>query len=124
MPSNLIYILYLILILNYSNQIEIEPKFPLIIQESDEYINATSLREWISKLVFDIPNDLIKEQTDRLENLTIYEISLDRIITTNPEKLINKVGVNISISNAGLNIKGIYNSFFLEKKILLLISLT
>ena len=116
MASNLIYILILTFIVNYSIQIEIKPKFPLIIQESDEYINATSLREWISKLVFDIPNDLIKQQTDRLENLTIYEISLDRIITTNPEKLRNKVGVNISISNAGINIKGIYNGIISGKK--------
>lgn len=116
MTSNLIYIVVLTVIMNYSIQIEIKPKFPFIIQESDEYINGTSLREWINKFVIDIPNDLIKEQTDRLENLTIYEISLDRIITTNPEKLKTKVGLNISISNAGINIKGIYNGAISGKK--------
>jgi len=50
MTSNLIYIVVLTVIMNYSIQIEIKPKFPFIIQESDEYINGTSLREWINKL--------------------------------------------------------------------------
>ena len=116
MASNMIYILILTLILKYSIQIEINPKFPFIIQESDEYANATSLREWIGKLVIDIPNDLIQQQTDRLENLTVYDISLDRIITTHPEKLRNKVGVNISISNIALNIKGVYRTLVSGKK--------
>ena len=116
MPSNLIYLFILALIWNYSIQINIEQKSELIIQESDEYINSTSLREWVSKLVIDIPNDLIKEKTDLLENLTIYGISLDRIITTNPEKLGDKVGVNISISKAEINIKGVYNGVFSGEK--------
>ena len=75
-----------------------------------------NLREWLHKLVIDLPNELIKEETKVLENLTLYEISLENIITTSPEIKDNKMGVTISIKNAGLNVKGIYDAILSDKK--------
>ena len=67
-----------------------------------------NLREWLSKLIIDLPNDLIKEETKGyLEDLTIYGIKLDKLITTKPEIIDNKVGVKISLQNAALDIKGV-----------------
>ena len=73
----------------------------------DEY--NSNLREWLSKLIIDLPNDLIKDETQGyLEDLTIYGITLDKIITTSPETIDNKVGVKLSVQNAALDIKGIF----------------
>ena len=66
-----------------------------------------NLREWLHELVIDLPNELIEEETKVLKNLTLYEISLDKIITTSPKIIDNKIGVTISIQNAELNAKGI-----------------
>jgi len=72
------------------------------------------LREWLNKLVIDLPNDLIKNETKGyIEDLTIYNISLESLITTRKKEINNKIGVNITLRNAGLNIKGKY--IFLSK---------
>ena len=73
------------------------------------------LREWLNKLVIDLPNDLIKNETKGyIEDLTIYNISLESLITTRKKYIDNKVGVEITLRNAGLNIKGKY--IFLSKE--------
>ena len=73
-----------------------------------------NLREFLSKLVIDLPNDLIKNETKGyIENLTIYNISLESLITTHKKIIDNKIGVEITLRNAGINIKGKY--IFLSK---------
>ena len=55
-------------------------------------VDYCNLKEWLNQLIIDIPNDLIKEETNgALEDLTIYGISLDQIITTSPETIDNKL---------------------------------
>ena len=73
------------------------------------------LREWLNRFKIDLPNDLIKNETKGyIEDLTIYNISLESLITTSPRKTTdNKEGVNITLRNAGFNIKGRYT--FLSK---------
>ena len=73
-----------------------------------------NLREFLSKLVIDLPNDLIKNETKGyIENLTIYNISLESLITTRKKVIDNKIGVELTMRNAGINIKGKY--IFLSK---------
>ena len=73
------------------------------------------LREWLNKLIIDLPNDLIKNETKGyIEDLTIYNISLESLITTRKKYIDNKVGVEITLRNAALNIKGKY--IFLSKE--------
>ena len=68
-----------------------------------------NLRDWLNKLVIDLPNDLIKNETKGyIENLTIYNISLESLITTRKKIIDNKIGVEITLRNAGINIKGKY----------------
>ena len=68
-----------------------------------------NLREWLNKLVIDLPNDLIKNETKgAIENLTIYNISLESMYAERGKPRDNKTGVNITFRNAGLNIKGKY----------------
>lgn len=65
------------------------------------------LVEWLNKLIIDLPNDLIKNETQGyLEDLTIYNISLESLITSNKIIIDNKIGVEITFRNVGLNIKG------------------
>ena len=72
--------------------------------------STSNLREWLSKLIIELPNDLIKDETQGyLEDLTIYSINLDKLVTTKPEIIDNKVGVKISLLNAALDIKGVFN---------------
>ena len=67
------------------------------------------LRKWLNKLEIDIPNDLIKNETKGyIENLTIYNISLESLITTHKKYIDNKIGIEITLRNAGFNIKGKY----------------
>ena len=48
-----------------------------------------NLRDWLNKLVIDLPNDLIKNETKGyIENLTIYNISLESLITTRKKIII------------------------------------
>ena len=73
-----------------------------------------NLREFLSKLAIDLPNDLIKNETKGyIENLTIYNISLESLITTRKKVIDNKIGVELTLRNAGINIKGKY--IFLSK---------
>ena len=73
-----------------------------------------NLREWINKIEIDLPNDLIKNETKGyIENLTIYNISLESLITTRKKIIDNKIGLEITLRNAGINIKGKY--IFLSK---------
>ena len=68
-----------------------------------------NLREWLNKLVIDLPNDLIRNETKGyIENLTIYNISLESMYAERGKPRDNKTGVNITFRNAGLNIKGKY----------------
>ena len=66
-----------------------------------------NLREWLNKLVIDLPNNLIKNRTKGyLQDLTIYNISLESLITSRKKIIDKKMGVEITFRNAGLNIKG------------------
>ena len=66
-----------------------------------------NIREWLNKLVIDLPNDLIKNKTKGyLEDLTIYNISLESLITSKKIIIDKKMGIKITFRNAGLNIKG------------------
>ena len=68
-----------------------------------------NLREWLNKLVIDLPNDLIKNETKGyIGNLTIYNISLESMYAERGKPRDNKTGVNVTFRNAGLNIKGKY----------------
>ena len=68
-----------------------------------------NLKEFISKFVIDIPNSLIKNETKNiLENITLYGLYIDRIITRKKEIIGNKAGVKISIEGAALKAKGFY----------------
>ena len=82
----------------------------------DKKSNELNLRKWLSKLVIDLPNELIQNVTQGyIQDLTIYNISLESLITSRPEKQSdNKFGVKIKIRNAGINIKGKYT--FLSEK--------
>ena len=68
-----------------------------------------NLRDWLNKLTIDLPNDFIKNETNGyIEDLTIYNISLESLITTRKKIIDNKIGVEITLRNVGLNIKGKY----------------
>ena len=67
------------------------------------------LRKWINKLEIDLTNDLIKNETKGyIENLTIYNISLESLITNHKKYIDNKIGIEITLRNAAFNIKGKY----------------
>ena len=111
MSKYYIYLIILSLIFHFSSQNEIESEeFINFDKINEENTNSSNLKEWLSKLVIDLPNELIKNATsNRLENLTIYNISLDNISATSPEKIGNKVGIKISVKNSSINLKGIYS---------------
>ena len=76
------------------------------------------LREWLEKLVIDLPNDIIVEETKGyLEDLTLYKMSIERLITTEPTIIDGKIGVTISIERASVNMNGVFNSFITGSKI-------
>ena len=82
-------------------------------EETEKY---TNLREWLNQLVIELPNALVENVTQGIvEDLTIYGITLDNIYTTNPEKIDNKIGINISIANVGININGLFTVFSMDK---------
>ena len=111
---SLIVTIILLYISCQKNQKSVLPnKFNEIQEESENYPN---LREWLNQLVIELPNALIENVTQGLvEDLTIYGINLDEIITTNPEKIDNRIGINISIANAGININGLFTLFSMDK---------
>ena len=104
----------LLLILNV-NIIYSSENFPNSILKSILQFKSTSnskdlyLREWLNKITLDLPNELIKNETrGYIENLTIYNISLENLITTRKKYVDNKVGVEITLYKSALNIKGKY----------------
>ena len=75
------------------------------------------LREWLKKLSIDLPNDLIKEKTKGfIENITIYNISLESLISTHKQWIGKKIGLNITLRKASFNIKGKYKIISSEPK--------
>ena len=81
----------------------------LIQYKSSQNSKDLYLREWLNKLTIDLPNELIKNETSGyIENLTIYNISLENLITTRKKYIENKVGVELTIYKSALNIKGKY----------------
>ena len=112
MAHNIAIIILLLTIFFSVNNLE--PNFPFISEEMNDDQNPkySDLKEWLNKLIIELPNDLIKEETKgHLEDLTLYGISLDKIITTSPKVVDNKIGVTISLQNAGINVKGLYVLF-------------
>jgi hypothetical protein len=79
-------LLFLILIVNmvYSSQnLPYSILKSLIQYKSSQNSKDLYLREWLNKLTIDLPNELIKNETSGyIENLTIYNISLENLITT------------------------------------------
>ena len=107
----------IIAIISYSFSFQKSPESNQFLNEfqekNEDYPN---LREWLNQLVIELPNALIENVTQGLvEDLTIYGITLDKIVTTNPEKLDNRIGINISIANAGININGLFTLFSMNK---------
>ena len=105
-------LLFLILIVNmvYSSQNLPYSIFKSLIQyKSSQNSKDLYLREWLNKLTIDLPNELIKNETSGyIENLTIYNISLENLITTRKKYIENKVGVELTLYKSALNIKGKY----------------
>ena len=123
MPFYYIYLLIISLSLTFISTKKFESNLPFIFPKLNDNTNSSSLRDWLGKLVIDLPNDLIVEKTEgHLENLTLYGLSIDKIITTDPEEQENKVGLRVSIKNAALNIKGKYKIISSEKDFLAKIS--
>ena len=115
---NFLSLIVLTYICYFTNQIELDSELKntlkMLIAKETEYSN---LREWLKKLIIELPNDLIKNETKGiLENLTLYEMSIDRIITTKPTIKDNKMGVNISIYGAAINISGVINPVITSSK--------
>ena len=99
-----------IFLLNFSNEINLEhDKLSINKLKEDDTING-NLKDWLSKLIIILPNEMIQNQSlGLIENLTFYGIFSEKLTTTNPEKINNKISINFSIENASINIKGIYN---------------
>ena len=123
------YLFSLILIsLTFYFSKQIEPNSEISLNstqlKAEENPNYSKLREWLGKLVIDLPNELIEEETKgALKDLTLYGITLEKIITEPPKKVDNKVGVTISVENAGLNVKGVYSlPLIADKKFVAIVS--
>ena len=108
--SRILLVLILSVNIIYSSE-----NFPNSILKSILQFKSTSnskdlyLREWLNKITIDLPNELIKNETrGYIENLTIYNISLENLITTRKKYVDNKVGVEITLYKSALNIKGKY----------------
>ena len=115
---NYLSLIVLTYICYFTKQIEVDydllNALKMIMAKETEYSN---LREWLKKLIIELPNDMIKNETGGiLENLTLYEMSIDRIITTKPTIKDDEMGVNISIYGAAINISGVVNPPFISSK--------
>ena len=77
---------------------------------------SSNIRELLKKIVITIPNDLIKNETKGyISDLTIYDITLESLITSRKKELSEKkIGMEFRIRNAELKLKGNY-SIFSEK---------
>ena len=107
---NIIFFLIFLIsdIISYVQSIQ-DFTFDNILFPSKRNPDDLNLREWLNKLVIDLPNDLIKNETKGyIENLTIYNISLESMYAERGKPRDKKRGVNITFRNAGLNIKGKY----------------
>ena len=116
---NFLSLIILTYICYFTNQIEVDSNLlntiKMLIDKETEYSN---LREWLKKLIIELPNDMIKNETKGiLENLTLYEMSIDRIITTKPSIKDEKIGVTISIYGAAINISGVVNPIITSSKV-------
>jgi hypothetical protein len=74
------------------------------------------LREWLNQLVIDLPNDLINETQGYIQDLTIYNISLESLIPSRKILISKKMGLNITFLNAAFNIKGKHTILSKEPK--------
>ena len=103
------FLIFLFLdIISYVQSIQ-DFTFDNILFPSKRNPDDLNLQEWLNKLVIDLPNDLIKNETKGLiENLTLYNISLESLYAERGKPRDKKRGVNITFRNAGLNIKGKY----------------
>ena len=104
------------LTLYFSSQTELNTLISLNSNEIqiEDTPNYSKLREWLAQLIIDLPNELIEEETKGfLKDLTLYGITLDKIFTTSPQLEENKVGVTLSVENAGVNIKGTYSGLLI-----------
>ena len=117
--THLISLILISLTLYFSTQNELNSVISLNSNETqhEDNPNYSNLREWLGQLIIDIPNELIEKETSGfLKDLTLYGISLDKIITTSPQIIENKVGVTLSVENARVNIKGVYNGLIVGQK--------
>ena len=117
--THLISLILISLTLYFSTQNELNSVISLNLNETqvEDDSNYSNLREWLGQLIIDIPNELIEKETSGfLKDLTLYGISLDKIITTSPQIIENKVGVTLSVENARVNIKGVYNGLIVGQK--------
>ena len=75
-----------------------------------------NLREWLNQLVIDLPNDLINETQGYIQDLTIYNISLESLFPSRKILISKKMGLNITFLNAAFNIKGKHTILSKEPK--------
>ena len=100
------FFIFLILnILSYTQSFQ-DFIFDNIVFSSKRNPDDLNLQEWLNKLVIDLPNDLINETQGFIQDLTIYNISLESLYTSRKIMLNRKMGVNITFRNGGINIKG------------------
>ena len=106
-----LYLIASLFLLNFTIQTNQEFKILSFIQITEEENNTNgNLKEWLSNLIITLPNEIIENTTKGIvENISIYGIFLDKLITTNPERINNKISLNFSIENVAVKIKGIYN---------------
>lgn len=112
MLTHFLSLVIFVLTIYFSNQI-ITEEIPFIFEKmlKDDEPSHGNLREWLKKLIFDLPNDIIKNKTAGvLQDITLYEMSLERLVTTDPSVTELKIGVNISIERAAAKVKGIFNN--------------
>ena len=116
MISSFLYLIAPSILFSFSTQKVHEFKILSFIQitEEENYTNS-NLKEWLSKLIITLPNEIIENKTEGIvENISFYKIFLDKLITTNHERINNIINLNLSIENLAVKIKGIYN--FINKK--------
>ena len=114
---NIIFFLIFLIsdIISYVQSIQ-DFTFDNILFPSKRNPDDLNLREWLNKLVIDLPNDLINETQGYIQDLTIYNISLESLITSRKIVVNKKMGLNITFRDAGLNIKGKHTILSKEPK--------
>ena len=114
---NIIFFLIFLIsdIISYVQSIQ-DFTFDKILFPSKRNPDDLNLQEWLNKLVIDLPNDLINETQGYIQDLTIYNISLESLITSRKIVINKKMGLNITFRDAGLNIKGKHTILSKEPK--------